>query len=115
MSCDGGDLDLIICSGCKRHVREALCVFCGTTNELAPAPARRAAKGLTRAALVLGAAVSVAACGDDEVDLPDATTQEDATTAADAAYGAPPMDAEAGMDAPTGPDAAYGGPPDAGN
>jgi hypothetical protein len=111
-------LVLIVCSACKRHIRDAQCPFCGTANTITPAPARRVTKGLTRAAIVLGAAVSVGGCGDEDTTNADASVA-DTSIAVDAAYGAPPdggeADAETGMDAPTGPDAAYGGPPDAGN
>jgi hypothetical protein len=105
-------MSLRLCAACSRHVREATCPFCGTTETAAlPVPHSRA----TRAAMVFGAATLVSAavaCG-GETTGQDAGTSPTATAAP--AYGAPvPTDAAA-PDAAPGPDggpvAAYGAPP----
>lgn len=106
-------MSLRLCAACSRHVREATCPFCGTTETAAlPVPHSRA----TRAAMVFGAATLVTAavaCG-GETTGQDAGTNPPATATA-AVYGAPvPTDAAA-PDATPGPDggpvAAYGAPP----
>jgi hypothetical protein len=57
---------------------------------------------------VLGAAVSISGCGDDDDGNTADAGVADTSFAADAAYGGPP---DSGVDAgPIGPDAAYGGP-----
>ena len=100
------------CAGCKRHVRESECPFCGHVNVLAmpdASPAPRAF-GLTRAAIVLGtvAALPGVGCGSQTPVAP--------------AYGGPPVVQEAppapaptqeqtAADPPPAPEAAYGGAP----
>lgn len=113
-------MSLRLCASCSRHVRDALCPFCGATESAAiPAPHSRA----TRAAMVFGAATMVTtaiACGgttvtgdagSDAATTPTgtATGTGTGTTPIVPPYGAPPPPRDAEADSPIAP--AYGGPP----
>ena len=96
------------CHQCKRHIRDLHCPFCGADHsaqvesELASAEtsSARGGKGLTRAALMLGAAVALGACDNASNEAlyggppMDATVQDGGTGDSSniALYGAPPMD-----------------------
>src|SRR5689334_22192724 len=55
-------MPLFPCHRCRRHVRDVRCPFCAATN-VAPRPApKRSTRGLTRAAIVLSAAVGATGC-----------------------------------------------------
>lgn len=93
------------CSQCSRHVQTdvALCAFCGaTTAGLTPkgTPAF-ATKGLTRAAILFGAALTVGSagvgCGDDDASR-GGSDESGGEHVAVPVYGAP------APDAPTQPD-----------
>lgn len=103
---------LHLCSDCQRHVRELPCPFCGGEQSTAVLARPANARGLSRAALVMTAALAgtaAMACGSDD----DGERVEDGGLSSGAApvYGAPaPLeDAAIDDDATTG--ALYGGPP----
>lgn len=95
------------CSQCSRHVQldAAFCPFCGaTTAGLSPSPKAApplGAKGLTRAAILFGAALTVGGagvgCGDDDASR-GGSDESGGEHVAVPVYGAP------APDAPTQPD-----------
>ena len=106
-------MDLLKCTSCNRYVREATCPFCGGSGIAIARPSRSNFGGMTRAALLLGASVSVVganatACSSTTVS-PDAGLDAQVVNTNDAAYGGPPIAADAGP--VNANDAAYGGPP----
>lgn len=84
---------LISCPSCDRHVRatESACPFCDAPMIAVAEPARRAAPGLTRAAILFASAAAVAACGpggDSAADASDVTAAPEVV----ALYGPAPVD-----------------------
>ena len=92
-------MKLVVCTGCRRFVREDTCPFCGASVDIGASAARASPGNLTRGALAFGAvsALGVAAgvavlssCGTAKTEVAsDGGAQNDATFTADATADAP--------------------------